>query len=341
MLFESGIVELHRNANPASIEPTVAAAEQPLRLQFKEMPRDAVLSAAADALARHPETELRAYGFGVDPTLEWLSGFEHIEHLTVDLIDVTSFDALARCKRLRSLDLGETSSRRPSLAFLRELPRLEHLFIEGHDKDFEAVGDIPGLRSLALRVCRAKSLDALRGHASIEVLAMEFGGLRDLTPLADLPRLRGLELYQVRKLDTDDLDPVAECKALEAVSLGALRNVDSLRALAGGPRETLRLLTLEGLTGLETLADLTRCARLEQLGLYDSRPADRRLDVLLECPSLKGLIVGDVYPQEQFDAIASGFSGESLRFGGETVRGGDDDLRVEWRTRVVDQLGMT
>jgi hypothetical protein len=337
---EPGILELHRDADPGLIEPTIASAGRPVRVQFHHGLPDTVLAATARALAQHPDIELRAYGFDVDPTLEWLAAFEHVENLSIDLLDATSFDAIANCTALRSLSLGETMSKRPSLDFLRKLPRLEHLFIEGHDKNFEAVGEVPRLRTLALRVCRAKSLDPLRGHPELEVLAMHFGGLRDLSPLPELPKLRGLELYQVRKLDSADLDPVGDCRALEAIKLGALRNVEHLRFLARRPRATLRLLTLDKLSGLATLADVAACACLEELGLYDSRPADGRLDFVLDCPSLDRLVISDAYAQEQLDAVEVRFRGETLRFGGETVRGSSEDVRVEWHNTVVDQLGL-
>lgn len=333
-----GVGQLHADTDPASIEPAVAAASRPLLLQFDEPLPEAVLSAAADVLGRYPEVEFRAYGSKVDPSLAWLSGFEHVEHLALDLWQATSFDVLAGFTRLRSLSVGETASKRPSLAFLRELQHLEVLWLEAHDKDFDAVGDVASLRRLNLRVPRIKSLEALRGHASIEVFSMQFGGIRDLSPLTDVPRLRGLALYQVRKLDADDLDAVGDCGALEAVSLGALRNVDSLRALARRPRPTLRFLTLERLTGLATLADLATCERLEQLGLYESRPADKRLDVLLRCPSLKHLVVGDVYPKDQFDAMRDGFGGDTLQLRGESVRGDLADVAVRWRAPVQGQL---
>jgi hypothetical protein len=307
-------------------------------LQFDEPLPDSVLAATADVLRRHPEVGFRAYGREVDPGLAWLSGFEHVEHLTLDLWHVSSFDSLARFSGLRSLTLGETASKRPSLAFLRELLQLEVLCLEGHDKEFDAVADVGSLRRLHLRVPRIKTLDALRGHANIDVFTMDFGGVRDLSPLADIPRLRGLALYQVRKLDTDGLDALGDCAALEAVSLGALRNVGSLRALARRPRLTLRFLTLERLTGLATLADLATCERLEQLGLYETRAVDKRIDVLLRCPNLKHLVVGDLYPKDQFDAMRDGFNGETLQLRGESVRGNLGDVAVRWRASVHEQL---
>ena len=73
--------------------------------------------------------------------------------------------------------------------------------MEAHDKEFEAIGDVASLRRLFLRAPRAKSLDALRGHAGLEALTISFGGIRDLGPLTEIPHLRALRLYQVRKLD--------------------------------------------------------------------------------------------------------------------------------------------
>ncbi len=336
--IQSGFGQLQPDTDPASIEPAVVGAPRPLRLQFDEPLPEDVLEAAADVLQRHPGIALRVYGRRVDPELRWLSRFDHVEHLSIELWYATTFDVLARFTNLRSLGLGATKSKRPSLAFLGELEHLEELWLEAHDKDFDAVGEVPRLRRLALRVPRTRSLDALRGHERIEIFEMDFGGIRDLSALADLPRLRALQLYQVRKLDTDDLDPLGECRSLEVVSLGALRNVESLRALARRPAATLRLLTLERLTRLATLADLKACRQLEELGLYESRPSDRRLDVLLQCPSLNRLVVGDPYPDDQFEALRIGFRGDTLVLRGDAAHGDLTDVAVRWRAPVKGQL---
>ena len=335
-----GFGQLRGDTDPGSIEAAVANGPRPLRLQFDEPLAPAVLSATAATLKRHPEVTLRAYGREVDPSLAWLHGFEHIEHLRLELWNATSFAILADFTRLRSLSLGQTASTRPSLGFLRRLPTLSVLSVEAHARDFEAVGELASLRRLTLRAPRVKSLDALRGHAGLEVFAMSFGGVRNLTPLAEIPKLRGLQLYQVRKLDTHDLDGLAGCERLEAVSLGALRNVGSLHGLARGAREALRFLTLERLTGLATLEDLAQCVRLEQLGLYETRSADRRLDVLLGCQALDRLVVGDAYSKEQVQALETGFRGATLWLRGEHGWGALDDVAVRWRAPVHTMLGV-
>lgn len=335
---KDGFAQLHADTDPSSIEPAIAAARRSLRLQFNEPLPASVLAATSEVLARHPDVVFRAYGRSVEPGLDWLSGFEHIEHLVIHLWQETSFDALSGFTQLRSLSLGATASKRPSLAFLRQLLRLEVLTVEAHDKDFDAIGEVASLRRLQLRTPRAKSLEPLRGHKGIAVLSVDFGGIRDLGPVASLPHLRGLQLYQVRKLDTDDLDALGDCVALEALSLGALRNVRSLRALTREPSETLRFLTLERLTELTTLGDLAMCGRLEQLGLYESRPADKRLDVLLACPSLRRVVVGDVYPRAQVDALRTRFTGGALRYRGESSRDDFGDIVVRWRRPVHTYL---
>jgi hypothetical protein len=242
------IAQVRPDTDPKSIA-SVLARESPQRVQFSEPLPERLLEAVANALARFPEVGLRVYGRSLDPSLAWLEPFAHVGDLTVDLWQVTSFDRLASFRNLRRLSLGETSSKKPSLAFVRDLLRLEVLYVEAHDRDFEAIGEVETLRQLHLRVPRAKNLDPLGGLPRLELIEIDFGAIRDLRPLAEIPCLLAVGLYQVRELETTDLDALGECPSLLALSLGALRNVTRLSALAGRPRGTLRYLTLERMTG--------------------------------------------------------------------------------------------
>lgn len=68
---------------------------------------------------------------------------------------------------------------------------------------------------------------------------------------------------------------------------------------------------------------------------YESRPADRRLDVLLACKSLNKLVANDAYPAEQVDALKASFRGETLVLRGDgAVRGDLADVAVRWRASV-------
>ena len=341
LVVADGIAVLQPNTDPQSVAP-VLAQHQPSRLQFCEPIPERLLDAAAAALAASPAICFRVYGRSVDPSFEWLERFAHVRDLWLDLWYATTFDRLAVFRDLRHLSLGETASTRPSLGFLRALPALEVLRIEGHDRDFATVAEVQTLRELHLRVPRGKTLDPLRRHPRLEVVAIHFGGIRDLTPLASVPGLRALELWQIRGLDTADLDAVGECRSLLAVSLGALRNVTRLTALTRGPRDTLRYLTLERMSGLQTLADLGECSALEQLYLVESKPKDERLDLAARGRSLRHLLVGDHYPRRQIEATESAFRGATLGVRGEALRGDPEgrDVAVAWRRPVEEYLAL-
>ena len=341
LVVEANIAQLEPDTDPHSVAP-VLARDRPRVLQFTEPLPDILLDAAAAALAEIPEVRFRVYGRAVDPSLRWLERFAHVRDLAIDLWHATSFDLLSVFTNLERLSLGQTASKRPSLGFLPHLPKLEVLRVEAHDRDFAAIADVEGLRELHLRVPRSKTLDPLRGHPSLQVVAMDFGGIRDLTPLAEIPRLRAVELYQVRKLDTDDLAALGELKSLIALSLGALRNVAHFAALTRGPRNTLRYLTIERMLGLQTLAHLAGLDALEQLYLVEAKPRDGRLDLVARAPDLRHLVVGDHYPKHQLEATEAVFRGETLWVRSTSLRGDPDrrNVDVRWRRPVEQYLSL-
>lgn len=67
---------------------------------------------------------------------------------------------------------------------------------------------------------------------------------------------------------------LGEMKKLQALSIGALRNVERQGPLDGKPSGTLRYLTLERLLGLQMFEELGICAAFEDI---EARPADRGL----------------------------------------------------------------
>jgi hypothetical protein len=135
-----GIVQLHPDTDRGAVAPTLAE-RRPDTLQVNELLPDELLDAAADAVRDFPEICLRVYRRRVDPTLASLARFEHAHCLSLDVPEVMTFDAPASFRKLARLGLGETTSRKPSLTFLREPPRLWWLGVSGNWKDFETVGD--------------------------------------------------------------------------------------------------------------------------------------------------------------------------------------------------------
>ena len=332
------IAELRPDTDPESVSGTLAT-ENPRVVQFAEPLPDRLLAAVADALEAFPDVELRAYGRSVDPSLAWLGRFPHVRHLSIDLWHVTSFDRVASLGGLRKLALGETDAR-PSLAFLPALRGLEVLRLAGHAEDLAPVTELLNLRQLHLRASRAKTLEPLRSLELLEVVAIDFGRIRDLAPLADLPALQAVELHRITTLDTDDLEAIGDCRSLVALSLGALRNVTRLHALTRGPSRTLRYLTLDQMSGLVTLEDLASCETLEQVHLVRAKPKDGRLDAVARGAALRYLVVGDRYTTAQLGAATTAFRGDALVVRGAVLCGSADapEPAVSWRRPVEQYL---
>jgi hypothetical protein len=123
-----------------------------------------------------------------------------------------------------------------------------------------------------------------------------------------------------------DLEPLARVPSLDALALGAVRNVTAMSWLDEG-RHRLRFLTLEGLPGLDSFGPLRRCSELVAFGGWDSRPADRRLTPLHELP-LADLVLGDVYPADEIDALLDQCRARVRIRGTESSHG---EAELHWR----------
>src|SRR5205085_11225322 len=124
-----GIAQVRSNNDPASVAEAVSAA---MRVQFDEPLSESLLQAIADALDGYPDVPLRIYGRSVNPTMDFLRFFSRIRRLFVELWYAESFEPIGNVQNLVELGLGETKSRRPSIAVVERLPNLETLWIEGH-----------------------------------------------------------------------------------------------------------------------------------------------------------------------------------------------------------------
>jgi hypothetical protein len=227
--------------------------------------------ALAEFLRAYPQVPLRMYGhYGLTPDLEFLRHFSFLSGFQVDVLDLSSFDGLRHLpENLTSLALGQTRSRRHSLTLLSRFPALRELYIEGHAKDFTAVGDLKQLRTLTLRSVTLPDLDVLTTLPELRSLALKLGGT---TNLACLPRiaLRYLEVWMVRGLA--DLAVIAQLEHLQYLFLQSLKNVRRLPSLAALTQ--LRRVHLETMRGLTDLEPVAEAPALEELLVLDMRQLD-------------------------------------------------------------------
>jgi hypothetical protein len=279
-------------------------------------------------LAKRPEVKVYVYGhYGqtLPSDLSFLAGLEHVQRLSLNLRGVLDgVDGLERFRDLRVLSL-EVDPKRPSLAALRNTVALEVLILGGPVRDAHVIGELSHLRELR-SPATAPILEALVGHKTLRRLRLTFGSARGLSGLVTCPSLTDLALYQVRSLDARDLDPLASMVTLEALSLGALRNVTDLRGLSA-PARSLRWLSLEKLPALDTYGPLADHEELRGFGSWEARPADRSLAALARL-SLEDVSLGDAYPPRELEALIAARPNSRL-----SARGQPDDhpSRIRWR----------
>jgi len=218
-------------------------------------------------LLAYPAVPLRIYGHdGMETDLEFLREFPRLRQFQVNVYNLMSFDGLRHLPpTLTYLGLGQTKSKRHSMSILSRFKALTELFIEGHAKDFEAVGTLKQLRTVTLRSITLPGLDVLTGLPELRSLDIKLGGTNNLARLPELTKLQYLELWMIRGLT--NLDPVASLGNLQYLFLQALKNVTALPSFRTLGR--LRRVHLETMKGLRDLRPVADAPALEELLVVD------------------------------------------------------------------------
>lgn len=263
---------------------------------------------------RRPDVELRIYGFyGKRCDLSFASrlrrvrrfaadslmdatGVEHVaripalESLSLGVYSLESFDLLRdAAPGLRSLALGQTRSKKPSLEPLARFTELRRLFIEGHRKDIDVLSRLQLLEDVTLRSVTVPGLEFLRPLTRLWSLDLKLGGIRNLSAISGMASIKDLELWQISGLE--DVGVAGELPGLQHLFLQSLRRVAALPDLRAA--RSLRRVTLETMRGLRDWAPLEHAPALEELLLVDASPlVPEDLVPVLRNPSLKRVSVG-------------------------------------------------
>lgn len=167
---------------------------------------------------------------------------------------------------------------------LAALPSLRHLWISGlPEKRVQLLSSLSGLSSLVVHGFRGPSLQPLSGLPQLERLVI-CGSSRphSLDGIESLPKLRELLLVLVSGIH--DLDPLSAVTGLTTL------------CVEGGFSKPLRLPSLQPLAPLRSLG---------RLRLASIRIADRSLQPLHNLAALRDLFIADVFPPDEFRALAA------------------------------------
>lgn len=258
---------IHRLRRPITPEALGPLDPRCQIVQFREPLEPDELKAVSAMLRENPGVGLRVYGFGRGPypTLDFLEHFPELEYLEIECYDLQDISGLRFLRPdLKRLAFGQTR-KRFSLAPLERFTRLERLWLYGHAKDIDVIGQLKRLRRLSLRGITLPNLRVLRALDRLEIFELKLGGTRDLGELPNIGRLRYFEAFLVRGLS--DVGPIAELPSLEYLFLQAQKQVTSLPSFARSRK--LRRVHFQTMKGLRDLAPLARAPALETLLAFD------------------------------------------------------------------------
>lgn len=239
------------------------------RVQFDEPLSDSDHRKLAKFLKGYPAITFRVYGHDSKPcNLDFLEHYPFVRNLDVNvfkLADIAGFQHVSN--ELESFGFGKTKSNRFSLGFLRNFPNLKSLFVEGHTKDIEALGELANLAELCLRSITLPDLVILKRLKRLRSLDLKLGGTKDLRLLPEIGELRYLQLWMEKGLA--DLSPVGSVTTLEYLFLQALKNVRELPSFQR--LRSLRRVHLETMKGLSDLRPVAEAPNIEELEVIDMR----------------------------------------------------------------------
>ena len=141
------------------------------------------------------------------PSLDFLRHFPTLRRFSADCLfnSLTNIDGLGYLPAdVEDLGLGHTRARR-SLALLARFKNLTRLFIEGHTKNIDVVGE---LRRLPASPTFGNPSQPGGTHAlqDLRALDLKLGGTRNLELLPQVGQLGYLEIWMVKGLS--DLSPL-------------------------------------------------------------------------------------------------------------------------------------
>ena len=261
-----------------------------------------------NALGRLEELSLHAKARGVD-----LSSFPRLRRCLLD--GAWDLAGLAAARELEELHLE--GARAPTLAALAPLRSLRGLSLWTMSR-LESLDGIEGLPIETLKIYQARALRSARAVASLPALrVLELDGVRSLGDVAEVGHAATLEeLAIIAAAPLPAFDFVAGLARLRQFHLAAtdvaatpaslapfrgLRKLHTLRLLSGlehatdveviGELHELRLLVLNGLRTIPSLAFVRTLERLDYLGV-DAAIEDGDLSPVAELPHLTAFRLG-------------------------------------------------
>ncbi len=211
-------------------------------------------------LADRPDVQLRITSPRSE-NLNFLYYFSGTRRVSIGIFELDSLDGLSAIAE--SVEVFTLDRTRKAFTFdvLRQFHRLDHLYVDGHKKLIDVIGDLGQLTKLALQGFNLPDLSSLVPLSNLRLLSLLQGGSRDLRVLPQLKTLEQVCLFRIAGLtDVSMIAELTRLKTLDLDGLGGVISIPNLRSLG-----RLEKLTLEGMKGITSLSPVAASPSLEIL----------------------------------------------------------------------------
>jgi hypothetical protein len=200
--------------------------------------------------------------------VEAIGEMPKLESLHLGIFELKDFDVLELVPAtLTELTLGATRSKKPQLQSLSRFQDLRVLYIEGHDKGIECIGELHQLEDLTLRSIAIENLHYLTPLEKLWSLDVKLGSVRSFAGIEGKSSLKYLELWQVRELK--DIDIISTLTGLQYLFLQSLPHIETVPSLIN--LKSLRRLVFDNLKGLRDFTALEFAPALDEFALLDGK----------------------------------------------------------------------
>lgn len=227
--------------------------------------------------------------------------------------DFPSFEFLQPLTNLKKLSVYKSKAKPEDPADISSLagkPNLTTLSLAGTNiQDLSPVKDSPELTSLVLQESPIEDLSPLQGFPKLKYLKLIELPAKDLSPLEGLSELKSLTLYDTA---VTDLTPLAALKnSLTYLNLNKTKVKDMTPV---GELSELTDIFLDD-TQFEDFSPLAKCTKLEFLEARSEKSGFSDLNIITSLPNLKKLWLDRNDKIQNWEALKTATSLESLSLG--------------------------
>jgi hypothetical protein len=246
--------------------------------------------------------------------IEVVTKLENLESLSVGIFNLTNFDFLNGISpNIKELYLHQTRSKKPSIEHLSRFTELEYLYLEGQQKGIESISNLKKLQKIVLRSISTNHINYLEGLQDLWSVDVRIGGIKNFDALSTLPKIKFLELWQVR--DLSNLSFISKLTTLQNLFIQSLRQLQSLPNFDNC--KSLRRIYLENLKGLKDLSSLKNISSLKEFVyvLAENQEPENIIPVL-ENVNVKSVFCrfGSDIKNNRFDKLAEQYNKEQYKY---------------------------